>query len=60
MLAMAGLIIKDLDFLGLGHYSESSLKKRQLKELEKIRNQYIDGTITKREYKMLAKDVLNM
>ncbi len=60
MMTIAGLIIKDLDALGLGRWSEANLKKHQLKELEKIRQSYQEGAINRREYKMMAKDILKV
>ena len=64
MLGFAGFnvkdIIRDLDILGLGNWSESSLKKGQLRELADLRERYLAKELTKAEYKMMANDVLKV
>lgn len=64
MLGFAGFnvkdIIRDLDILGLGKWSESSLKKGQLRELADLRERYLAKELTKAEYKMMANDVLKV
>lgn len=53
-------IIRDIDILGFGKWSENSLKKSQLQELADVRQRYVEKEITKAEYKMMVKDILKV